>query len=94
MRTTNEQRQIVKIYVIELIGPINTLLIKTHYDKERQGIYTATLSLKHVIEKEAYYKSKKAAMSIDGQYLKSMDVKFKILSFTVIKPQHYDLKEL
>jgi hypothetical protein len=94
METTNQKRQLVKIYVIELIGPINTLLLKRYKDIDKDGVYTATFSLDEVIKSDAYYKSKKAAMFSDGQYLESMNVKFRILSFTVIKPQYYDLKEL
>ena len=92
MKTTNQNRETVKIYCIEVKGPIRALLVKRN--AKSPGVYELTLSLDYAISKGAYYKSKKGLMYEDGQYLSAYGTKYRIRTFKVIKPLYYDLKDL
>lgn len=92
MKTTNNTKQKVKIYFIELQGRIPALLKKRFSDSP--GVYECTLSLIDAIEAQAYYKSKNGLMYDIGQYLQEAGTPFKILSFKVVKPPFYDQKDL
>jgi len=90
--TTTQYPEKVKLYFIEIRGPLPALMIKRY--AESPGAYLLSTSLSYAIETGAYYKSKKGLMYDSGQYLLAAGTKFKIISFTVSKPFNYDLLDL